>query len=109
MKHILAIIGGFILVLSAHAGIGISSVQTSATGSTWVDLPSLGTVSKVHLFNDTGTSIDVRAGGAGTALTLPNLTYWTFASVQGSATVLSIRRSDSSGTQVTLKFSYETP
>lgn len=109
MKHILALICGLILSVSAQAGIGVSSVQTSATGATWVDLPSIGTVSKVHLFNDTGTSIDVRAGGAGAALTLPNLTYWTFAGINASATVLSIRRSDSSGTQVTLKFSYETP
>jgi hypothetical protein len=109
MKQILAIISALLLVVSAQAGTGISSVQTSATGTTWVDLPSLGTINRLHLYNDTGTSIDVRIGAGGTALTLPNLSYWSFNEIKGSATAFSVRRSDVGGTQVTLKFVYEVP
>lgn len=106
-KNILAILSGLFLAASAYAGTGINSVQTSATGTTWVDLPAVGTIKRLHFMNDTGTSISIRIGGSGTSLTLPNQVFWSFNNINGSATGFSIRRADTGNTQVTLTFVYE--
>lgn len=85
---------------SAHG-----SIQTNATGATWQQLSDQA-CSELTLINNTGTAIEVRRGGAGTGLQIPDGTFWTFEGLE-NAEDLEVRRVDQSNTQVTLYYEYQ--
>jgi hypothetical protein len=78
---------------------GNLSVQTSATGTNWVSLSSQACV-KLTISNQTGTSLEVRQDGAGVGFVLPTGLVFTFEGIT-NANQLSVRRVDTSNTQVT--------
>lgn len=82
------------------------SVQTSATGSSYVVLASAA-ASQVTLINTTGKDLEVRRGGAGVALPVPDGSYWTFRGV-ANANELGVRRIDQSNVQLTAVYELET-
>lgn len=81
---------------------GNLSVQTSATGSTYVALGS-SPAFKATLSNQSGTTIDVRQGGAGIAFPIPTGQIFEFEGITNTSD-LSIKRTDNSNTQVTVAF-----
>lgn len=89
----------------AHAGIGTGSVQTSATGTTYVTLGE-GKADEIFIINDTGTALEVQIGGAGVAIPIASGSGIGFAKA-ASVSQFAIRRADVGGTQVTVKFWWE--
>ncbi len=87
------------------SGGGNASVQTSATGATYVDLTAV-RANRVHIFNDTGTIIEVRQGGSGIAVPINDGISFTFSGI-ANAGALALRRADTSNTQVTVKYRWE--
>lgn len=77
-------------------------IQTNATGTTFVTLTALA-AREVTVFNTTGTTIEVRRGGAGVAIKLPDGASKTFDAIT-NANALSLRRTDTSNTQVTVQY-----
>lgn len=78
----------------------IMTAQTSATGATFVafaDQPA----NVLVVSNATGTTIEVRYSGAGSAFPVPNLTSYAFMAIT-NANQLSLRRLDVSNSQVTV-------
>lgn len=90
--------------VSATSG-GNGSVQTAATGTNYTALSSQA-VARVHVVNTSGTDIEVRQDGAGVALPVANGTGFTFNGIS-NASQLSIRRVDTSNTQVTVYYRWE--
>ncbi len=80
----------------------IGEIQTAANGTSFVSLPSLKVVD-VTIFNASGTTIEVRRNGGGTALKLPDGSCKTF-DVLNDQSELGLRRSDASATQVTIQY-----
>ena len=78
------------------------ATQTSASGATYVVLASV-VCRVVTITNNTGVVIDVQRDGAGTAFPLPASTSKSFV-VRANANELSIKRDDSSNTQVTVNW-----
>lgn len=80
------------------------SVQTAATGTNWTALGGADSAetrfNRVHIVNNTGTTLSFRRNGAGTAFQLPQGLTWSFAIVHLSN--LEVKRADESNTQVTL-------
>lgn len=78
----------------------ILSVQSSATGSTWVTLTTAA-CDVLRLTNATGTLLEYRRGGAGNGMHLPNNATVDVYAVS-NANEISFRRNDVSNTQVTI-------
>ena len=97
----------FLLLVTslAHAGIGTGSVQTSATGTTYVPLGS-GKADDVFIINDTGTALEVQIGGSGVAIPIASGSGIGF-SKAASVSQFAIRRADVGATQVTVRYWYE--
>lgn len=89
------------------SAVSVGSVTTSATGATFValaDLPCYG----VEFRNDTGTTLEYKRNGTGTAFPIvTGTTKW----IQGitNASQLTFRRTDTSNTQVTAVFEIFAP
>jgi hypothetical protein len=81
-----------------------STVQTSATGASWVTLGS-NAASEVTFYNASGTDLEVRRAPSGAVIPLPNGFGLTLATLANS-NELQIRRKDQSNTQVTITFTY---
>jgi hypothetical protein len=84
---------------------GNGSVQTSATGATYVALTSQA-AKRVTLFNNSGTALEVRQGGSGVAVPVASAATFTFEGL-ANANELSVRRVDVSNTQVTAVYRWE--
>lgn len=78
----------------------IQSIQTSATGATWVSFASApGHLLRIENSND--VAIEYRRGGAGTAMSIQP---WMYREVdlEANANEISVRRVDQSNTQITI-------
>lgn len=84
---------------------GNISAQTSATGANFVAFGSQ-LCKKLTISNQTGTTIEVRQNGTGVAFQIPTGNFYIFTGIT-NANQLSIRRSDSSNTQVTVTARWE--
>lgn len=82
------------------ASASIVSVTTANPGSGWSTLSSLA-CNAVELVNATGTSIDVRRGGAGNEFVMPTGTSKVFLGV-ANANEIGVKRTDDDNSQVTL-------
>ena len=79
----------------------IWSVQTSAAdGAAFVPLPPI-PCAQVRLVNLSGTAVEVRRGGAGSAMPVPDRASYVFRGV-ASAADLGVRRIDQAATSATL-------
>ena len=81
------------------------SVQTANPGTGFSTLNTR-VCRRVHIFNDTGTDLEVQQDGAGVAVPVYAGTYFTFNGINNS-NQLAIRRVDQSNTQVTAKYRWE--
>lgn len=111
MKTILLIIFLLANILYSQAysqtiDAAIGSIQTSATGATWVAIGA-GRARTAHLINDTGTAIEFRLSGAGSSINVASNTGFSIRGIVNLSEI-EIRRTDVSGTQVTMKYLYET-
>ena len=104
MKKILAILS-LAFATFAHAGAGIGTVTTSATGTTYVPIATSGPANKVDLMNTSGTAIEVRLGGTGSTFQVASGVGYTLTGLKALSQV-EVRRADSSGTQVTFSYTY---
>lgn len=85
---------------------GNASAQTAATGTNYTALTAQA-CQQVTIVNDTGTKLEVRQDGAGVALKILDNSYYTFYGI-GNANQLAVRRADTSNTQVTATYRWET-
>ena len=81
---------------------GNISLQTSASGSTYVAFASLA-CKQLTIFNDTGVDVEVQQGGAGVAIPVANGSGGVDFYGLANASDLGVRRKDVSNTQVTVK------
>lgn len=81
--------------------VDIVSLQTSATGSSYVTFAAFGCDS-LDIVNTTGTAIEYRRGGTGDTVTIPNNSARMIVGIS-NASEISLRRVDQSNTQVTVK------
>lgn len=95
-----ALIGGIVATTS-----GNSSIQTQATGSNWSTLGSRA-CKRVIIVNNQGVSLDVRQGGAGVAIPVFHTMVFVFDGL-ANANELSVKRTDSSNTQLTFVYRWE--
>lgn len=102
MKTILILLAS---VAIAHAGAGVGSVTTSATGTTYVPLATSGHATQVDILNTSGTALAVRLGGTGDTFQIANNVGYTIKGIKTLSQV-EVRRADSSGTQVTFSYVY---
>lgn len=84
---------------------GNTSAQTAATGTNWTSFGSI-PCSQLTLSNQSGTTIEVRQGGAGVGLQIPTGAFYSFFGI-GNTSQLAIRRVDTSNTQVTITARWE--
>jgi hypothetical protein len=78
----------------------IVSLQTNATGTTWVTFGSQ-TCNALDIVNNTGTTLDYRRGGAGNSIPIPSGSSRMVIGIT-NANSIDIRRHDTSNTQVTV-------
>jgi hypothetical protein len=80
------------------------SVQTAATGTNWTALGGADSAdtrfNRVHVINNTGTTLLFRRNGAGVEFELPQGLTWSFAIVHLAN--LEVKRADESNTRVTI-------
>jgi hypothetical protein len=88
--------GGGVIYSSAT----IITATTSATGSTWVTLPSQA-CNALDLVNNTGTAIEYRRGGAGNSIPLPDRSSRLIVAITNTNQI-QIRRVDQSNSTVTI-------
>lgn len=84
---------------------GNISTLTSAVGTNYTAFAAQA-CKQVTICNDTGTTVEVRQGGAGVAIPVFDSTYYTFFGIT-DASQLAVRRKDTSNTQVTVKTRWE--
>jgi hypothetical protein len=78
----------------------ILSLQTNATGTSWVTFGSQ-TCNALDIVNNTGTTLDYRRGGAGNSISIPSGSSRMVIGIT-NANSIDIRRNDTSNTQVTV-------
>lgn len=80
------------------------SIQTAATGTNWTAFGGADSTdtrfNRLHVINNTGTTLSFRRNGGGTVFNLPQGLTWSFAIVHLSN--LEVKRTDESNTQVTI-------
>lgn len=91
-------------VMPVSSGSAYGSVQTSATGSQWVPLAAA-TAGSVTFVNNTGTTINASKDGGTTFMPIPTGASFCVDFIQNTSQV-SVRRADSSNTQVTIYYQY---
>lgn len=82
----------------------IDATQTAATGTNWTALADHA-AKQVTVVNTTGAAISVRYG-SGTSMSLPDGSGFTFPGLSNSNGI-SIKRTDSSNSQVTVAYLYK--
>jgi hypothetical protein len=78
----------------------IVTAQTDATGTNWVDFGSAACVA-LDIVNSTGTALEYRRGGAGSSIQIASGASRTVEGI-ANANEISVRRVDTSNTQVTV-------
>lgn len=91
--------------LPAGSVSGNGSITTANPGSTYTTLSSQIT-SSVTIVNNSGVSLDIQQGGAGSPFTLLNGTSYTFTGII-NASQLGVKRTDGSNTPVTVSYRYQ--
>ena len=84
---------------------GFISITTSNTGTPYVPFANQ-VCSQLTISNDSGNPIDIQQGGAGIAFKVIPLTYMTLYGLSDANTI-SIRRTDTSNTQLTITARWE--
>lgn len=84
---------------------GNISLVTAATGTNWTAF-TYQECKQLTVSNQTGTTIEVRQDGEGVGLQLPTASFYTFFGLS-STSQLSIRRVDTTNTQVTVTARWE--
>jgi len=84
---------------------GHGTRQTAATGTNYTALTAQA-CKQVTLMNNTGTAIGVTVGGTGAEVPVFDQSYYTFYGLTDAGN-LSIRRVDTSNTQVTVAYRWE--
>jgi len=92
-------------VMPVSSSSGYGSVQTSATGSSFVAL-SQQVAGSVTIINSTGTTLDISKDGGTTKMQLPTGASFCVNFIT-DANQVSVKRSDSSNTQVTAYYEWE--
>lgn len=92
-------------VLPSMASGGNISAQTNATGTNYTAFASQA-CKQLTLSNQSGTTIEVRQGGAGVGFQIPTGAFYTFFGLTNS-NQLEIRRVDTSNTQITITARWE--
>ena len=92
-------------VLPLMASGGNLSVTTAATGTTYTAFASQA-CKQLTISNQSGTTIEVRQGGAGVAFQIPTAAFYTFFGITNT-NQLDVRRVDTSNTQVTVTARWE--
>jgi len=82
------------------ASASIVSVTTAATGTNWTAFGSTACVA-LDIVNNTGTTIEYRRGGAGSAIPIPSGSARLVVGIT-NANSIEVRRVDTSNTQVTV-------
>lgn len=88
------------MVAGANSATIIHADTSGTDGAVWVAFPSTA-CNQVRVFNVSGTTLNVRRGGAGDFMPIPTGQSYTFAAV-ANANELSVRRADTVSTTVTL-------
>jgi len=84
---------------------GNISVTTAATGTNWTALANT-PLKRLFFSNQTGTTLEVRQDAAGVGIQIPTASFFTFSGIN-NANQLSVRRVDTSNTQVTATARWE--
>lgn len=84
---------------------GNGSVTTAAAGANYTALAAQA-CHHVTIVNDTGTKLEVQQNTAGTALRIPDGQFYTFYGIK-DASQLGVRRADTSNSQVTATYRWE--
>ena len=92
-------------VMPVSSSSGYGSAQTSATGSNWVTLSDQ-VAGSVTIVNNTGTTLSISKDGGTTQMQVPTGASFCVNFIN-NANQVSIRRADSSGTQVTVYYQWE--
>jgi hypothetical protein len=92
-------------VMPVSSASGYGSVQTSATGTTFVAL-SQQVAGSVTIINNTGTTLEISKDGGTTKIQLPTAASFCVNFIT-DANQVSVRRADTSNTQVTAYYEWE--
>lgn len=92
-------------VMPVSSSSGYGSAQTGADGSTWVALTAQ-VAGSVTIVNNTGTTISVSKDGGSTQMQVPTGASFCVNFIQNVSQV-QVKRSDDSGTQVTIYYEWE--
>lgn len=92
-------------VIPSMASGGNISVTTASTGTNYTAFASQA-CKQLTVSNQSGTVVEVRQGGAGVALQIPTGAFYTFFGLTNT-NQLSLRRTDTSNTQITLTARWE--
>lgn len=84
---------------------GNISAQSASTGTNWTAFGSQA-LKQLNVSNQTGVTIEVLQDGAGVGLQIPTGAFYTFFGIT-NANQLSVRRVDTSNTQVTITARWE--
>lgn len=94
-----------IKIIESVSAAGNLSITTAAVGTNWTAFSSVA-CTRVHILNTSNTTIEVRQDGAGVGLVIPINAGFTFSGIY-DANQLSVRRIDTSNTQVTITARWE--
>jgi len=97
--------GQLIVTNDPVASLGFDDVTTSATGATYVSLAAQ-TAKSVNIANGTGTNIDITIDGGTNKFVLPTSASACIELPAGNASIIQVRRTDNSNTQVTLYYKW---
>jgi hypothetical protein len=92
-------------VMPVSSASGYGSVQTSATGANFVSL-SQQVAGSVTIINNTGTTLEISKDGGTTKIQLPTAASFCVNFIT-DANQVSVRRADTSNTQVTAYYEWE--
>jgi hypothetical protein len=92
-------------VMPVSSASGYGSVQTSATGATFVAL-SQQVAGSVTIINNTGTTLEISKDGGTTKIQLPTAASFCVNFIT-DANQVSVRRADTSNSQVTAYYEWE--
>lgn len=92
-------------VTSISTKSGFLSLTTSTTGTNYVTFANTD-LNKLIISNQSGTTIEVRQGGAGATFLIPTANIVNLSGLI-NANQISIRRSDTSNTQITVSARWE--
>lgn len=92
-------------IIESVTDAGNLSITTAVVGTDWTAFASTPCM-RVHVLNTSSTAVEVRQNGAGVGLVIPINAGFTFSGIS-DADQLSVRRVDTSNTQVTITARWE--